>query len=255
MDFIISASTDIGIKKQTNQDSLTVKKIDTPAGKMVLAVLCDGMGGLSNGEVASASLIRAFEKWLYVDFALAFENSFDINFVSQTWNKMVVEMNNKIKQYGQQHGISLGTTVAAMLITEDQYCILNVGDSRVYEISDNLYQITNDQTLVAKEISEGILTPQEAETDPRRSVLLQCCGASMEIVPEFHYGQTKKDAAYMLCSDGFRHMISPEEIYMTLNFSTAFDEVTIKNNIDYLIDLNKQRMENDNISAILIRTF
>lgn len=255
LEFIISASTDIGIKKQTNQDSLTVKRIDTPAGKMVLAVLCDGMGGLSNGEVASASLIRAFEKWLYEDFVLAFENSFDINSVTQAWNEIVVEMNKKIQQYGQEHNISLGTTVTAMLITENQYCILNVGDSRVYEISDNLYQITNDQTLVAKEVSEGKLTPQEAETDPRRSVLLQCCGASTEVVPEFHYGQTKKDTVFLLCSDGFRHQISPEEIYLMFDPSCLIDETTMKNSIDYLIELNKQRLENDNISAILIRSF
>ena len=63
MNYIISANTDVGIVKKTNQDSLTVKVINTKQGKMVLAVLCDGMGGLAKGEVASASVIHAFDRW------------------------------------------------------------------------------------------------------------------------------------------------------------------------------------------------
>ena len=63
MNFIVSANTDIGIVKDTNQDSLSVKVINTPIGRMSFAVLCDGMGGLAKGEVASASVIRAFDTW------------------------------------------------------------------------------------------------------------------------------------------------------------------------------------------------
>ena len=61
MNYIISANTDIGIVKSTNQDSLSVKVINTSIGKMAFAILCDGMGGLEKGEVASASVIRAFD--------------------------------------------------------------------------------------------------------------------------------------------------------------------------------------------------
>ena len=255
MNFIISASTDVGIKKETNQDSLTVKKLNTLDGNMVMAVLCDGMGGLSNGETASASLIKAFEKWLNNDFESVFNGDFDINTVAQQWNKIVVDMNQKIQQYGKERNINLGTTVNAMLITESQYLVLNVGDTRAYEISDDLFQITNDQTLVAKEVAEGKLTPEQAETDPRRSVLLQCCGASATVVPEFHYGQTKLNAVYMLCSDGFRHQISADEIFSVLNPEILLNETDMKNNTDYLIELNKQRSETDNISVISIRTY
>lgn len=254
MDYIVSASSDIGIKKQTNQDSLTVKVINTPLGKMTLAVLCDGMGGLSNGEIASASVIKAFEKWLNNKLPDPTENDFDLKLVSKEWNELVVGMNQKIMQYGKEKGINIGTTVTAMLIKQDQYIVLNVGDTRAYEIYDSLYQITNDHTLIAKEIAEGRLSAQEAETDPRRSVLLQCCGASAEVAPEFHYGYPNKNAVYLLCSDGFRHQISPEEMYYTFEPSRMCDEFTMKKSIDDLIELNKQRMENDNISAILIRT-
>ena len=68
MNYIITANTDIGISKSTNQDSVLVKKLNTPQGEMVFAVLCDGMGGLDKGEVASASVIRAIDNWLMTSF-------------------------------------------------------------------------------------------------------------------------------------------------------------------------------------------
>ena len=63
MEFKIAAATDVGIKKKTNQDSLMVRHFQTHAGDMVLAVLCDGMGGFDKGEVASATVVKTFEKW------------------------------------------------------------------------------------------------------------------------------------------------------------------------------------------------
>ena len=50
MDFTASYNTDIGIKKNTNQDSLAVRIIDTPTGKAAFAIICDGMGGLAKGH-------------------------------------------------------------------------------------------------------------------------------------------------------------------------------------------------------------
>lgn len=55
MNFLVSANTDVGTVKTTNQDSLDIKVLNTVQGKMVFAILCDGMGGLANGEVASAA--------------------------------------------------------------------------------------------------------------------------------------------------------------------------------------------------------
>ena len=60
MQFKVAADTDIGIKKQTNQDSVLVKHGKCRLGEVLLAVVCDGMGGLDRGELASASVIREF---------------------------------------------------------------------------------------------------------------------------------------------------------------------------------------------------
>lgn len=255
MDFIISANTDIGIKKNTNQDSLSVKLINTSQGKMAFAILCDGMGGLDKGEVASAAVIKEFDKWVYNELPKLCNGPIEDYVIKAKWEKIVVDISERIKRYGARQGVNLGTTAVVMLLTQTRYYILNVGDSRAYEIKDQLTQITADQTFIAREIAMGRMTVEEAMLDSRRNVLLQCIGASDEVYPEMFFGPVQKDAAYMLCSDGFRHEITPEEIYAYMNPNVLYDEKSMNDNTVSLIELNKQRMENDNISVALIRTF
>lgn len=255
MDFIISANTDIGIKKNTNQDSLSVKLINTSQGKMAFAILCDGMGGLDKGEVASAAVIKEFDKWVYNELPKLCNGPIEDYVIKAQWEKIVVDISERIKRYGARQGVNLGTTAVVMLLTQTRYYILNVGDSRAYEIKDQLTQITADQTFIAREIAMGRMTVEEAMLDSRRNVLLQCIGASDEVYPEMFFGPVQKDAAYMLCSDGFRHEITPEEIYAYMNPNVLYDEKSMNDNTVSLIELNKQRMENDNISVALIRTF
>lgn len=255
MNFIVSASTDIGLTKNTNQDSYSVRVFDTRQGKVVFAVLCDGMGGLAKGEVASASLVNAFTKWADTRLPILCEKEIADGDIREDWVGLATTFNEKIKAYGRSCGVSMGTTVTAMLLTESRYYIINVGDTRAYEIADTVTVLTKDQTVVAREVELGHLTEAEAATDSRRSVLLQCVGASDEVYPDMFFGNTKLNAVYMLCSDGFRHEITGEEIYAYLNPTVMLDADGMKRNMDTLIDLNKQRQERDNISVISIRTF
>lgn len=255
MNFIISANTDIGLTKDTNQDSLSVKVINTNQGRMAFALLCDGMGGLAKGEVASATVIRAFDQWVYQELPQLCNAPIEDSVIRAQWEKIVTEQNKTIMAYGARQGVKLGTTVVALLLTQTRYYILNVGDSRVYELTDTIRQLTNDQTFVAREVSLGNMTWEQAEMDSRRSVLLQCVGASDEVYPEMLFGEVKKDAVYMLCSDGFRHEVTASEIFEKLQPAVLFDEHTMNKNTQELIELNKQRQERDNISAALVRTF
>ena len=255
MNFIVSASTDVGLTKDTNQDSYSVQVFTTCIGKVVLAVLCDGMGGLSKGEVASASVINAFRKWSEERLPLLCEKGLLEGDIQRDWMNIANVFNKKIKAYGDSYGISVGTTLTAMLLTQNRYFIINVGDTRAYEIIQNVSQLTKDQTLVAKQVELGLMDSQQAEMDPRRSVLLQCIGVLDEVLPDLYSGEVKENAVYMLCSDGFRHEISDSEMYQCLNPGVMRDADGMKQNMDYLINVNKQRQEKDNISVITIRTF
>lgn len=255
MNFIISANTDIGTVKSTNQDSLSVKVINTIQGRMAFAIMCDGMGGLEKGEVASASVIRAFDDWVKTALPQLCNEPLEDCVIRSQWEQIITEQNEKIKQYGARQGVKLGTTAVVMLLTQDRYYILNVGDSRAYELTTEIRQITTDQTFVAREVALGNMTELQAETDERRSVLLQCVGASDAVYPDMFFGEVKENAVYMLCCDGFRHEISPAEIFEKLQPGVLFDEHMMNEHSKYLIELNKQRNERDNISVALIRTF
>ena len=255
MDYLVQASSDVGISKSTNQDSLCVKIIDAGSEKLVFAVLCDGMGGLSKGELASATLVNAFARWSVERLPEIYSDGITDSIIRREWETIIESQNSKIMEYGKNNGVKLGTTVSAILITDSRYYIVNVGDTRIYELSDYIVQLTKDQTLIQREIDAGELTPEQAKTDPRRSILLQCVGASPAVYPEMFFGETKCDAVYMMCSDGFRHEITNDEIYESLSPFALLSVDDMRNNAEYLIDLNKKRMENDNISVVLIRTF
>lgn len=254
MKFLISANTDTGITKKTNQDSVLIKKIATCQGDMVFAVLCDGMGGLEKGEIASAAVVKAFDQWVDTELSQLCRQKIEDGKIRSDWETIIVDMNSNIAEYGRKQGIHLGTTVVAMLLTQSGYFLVNVGDSRIYELTDTVHQLTTDHTFVEHEISMGRMTKKEAEKDVRRNVLLQCVGASDRVYPEFVFGTPAEHAVYLLCSDGFRHEISTEEIYGSLAPDKLINQAMMYENTDKLIETVKQREERDNITVALIRT-
>lgn len=104
------------------------------------------------------------------------------------------------------------------------------------------------------EMDLGHLTWEQAQTHPQRNVLLQCVGASDEIHPDYFVGDANPDTTFILCSDGFRHVISPDEIYEKFRPELLENEDIMLQNIVSLVELNKSRKEVDNISAAVIRT-
>lgn len=256
MEYRIALQTDVGIKKETNQDSCCIKEAVTDNGTVLMAVICDGMGGLAKGEVASATLIKTFSFWFENELPEILAMPKPLDEVEHRWDRIIKEQNQNIAAYGKSLKLQLGSTITAMLILEDsKYIIVHVGDSRAYKITDtNVKAITEDQTVAAKEVRQGKLTPEQAEADPRRNVLLQCVGASRIVEPEFYYGSVASDECYMLCSDGFRHVITNEEILKAFAPSNNNTEEQMNTHITDLIELNKFRHENDNITALLIKT-
>lgn len=251
MQFAATADTDIGITKDTNQDSLLIKHADSPLGEILMAVVCDGMGGLAKGELASATVIREFARWF--DEELPYELvHVDMQVIGGKWSLMLKDLNLKILEKAQEEHLSMGTTFTGILFVGEEYVIVHVGDSRVYYLGNTLRQLTTDQTYVAREVSRGTMTPEQARTDRRRNMLLQCVGASDRLEPEIITGHSER-GAYMLCSDGFRHEVTENEIFESLNPVNLFNKDAMHANAKYLIDQAKIRQEKDNISVILIR--
>jgi len=249
--YTATADSDVGISKSTNQDSVLIKHASTDIGEVLMAIVCDGMGGLAKGELASATVIREFARWFDEDLPFELDN-LDMQVIGGKWSLMLKDLNLKILEYGTEHGTSLGTTFSGILFVGNQYVIAHVGDTRVYQIGSSLNQLTTDQTFVAREISRGTMTAEQAKTDKRRNLLLQCVGASKTVEPQVICGMVER-GAYMLCSDGFRHEITDAEMYESLNPINFMNKNAMHSNARYLIEQVKSRNEKDNISVVLIK--
>lgn len=253
MDFLLSAVTDKGVKKAVNQDAVTLKTAGYKNQKIAFAVLCDGMGGLEQGELASTTVINRFSSWFSTEFPKILKNGYTHGAVKEDWQKILLELNASLIEYGKAVHGNLGTTFVAVLIVDNRYIVANVGDSRAYMLDSDIYQITKDQSVVAREIAMGRLTEAEAETDSRKNILLQCVGATGNIEPDFFEGTIGEKNVIMLCSDGFRHKISKQEIYEYLRPDSLLSNEQAEQNIRKLTEINRQRGETDDITAVLIK--
>lgn len=254
MNFIIGYHTDVGIRKNVNQDAVLIKTAKSPYGRIGLFVICDGMGGLSLGEVASSTAIRYISSWFdeklpEIDFDIA-----DSEYIYNELSYLVSSINKKILNFGRKEKKMLGTTLTLYLSVNDKYYIMQVGDSRAYKVNGNVEQLTKDQTYVQREVDRGNLTKEEAENHPKRNVLLQCIGAREEVDPVMSTGTLEEGEVYLICSDGFYKKLHEEELEKDLNPLNLNNEEEITSKAEEIIERVKNRDERDNISAIIFKT-
>ena len=252
MKYIAAADTDIGTFKSINQDSLCVKTAETDTSSAALVMICDGMGGLSKGELASAEVVRSFADW--------FDNELPCEIDTWNWEtaarrtiKRLRMLNDKLVRYGAENNIKAGTTATGIIAVNSGYMTFHAGDTRIYKISGDLRQLTDDHTFINREIKRGNMTPDEALSNPMKNALIQCIGASGEVDPEIKFGNLESGANYMICSDGFRHVLEPKEIYDALSPKKVTTKQDMERSLRDLIDTVKKRSERDNITAALFR--
>ena len=254
MRFILSSITDPGIRKTVNQDRVYAHSFPAADGEIAFAVVCDGMGGHTQGEVASGSVMMAFANWAANTLPALPVQTIDDKIIREQWSNIIEEQNQNLRGYGVDRGITLGTTVTALLITAQRWYCVSVGDSRAYEITRALKQLTRDHSLVACEVKRGNMTAEQAEQSPKRHILLRCIGIAEQVSPDFFFGIPSPDAVYLLCSDGFRHCITDEELLASFQAGEVRDNETLAERGAAMIELNKQRGETDNISVVTVVT-
>ncbi|GKX67435.1 PP2C family protein-serine/threonine phosphatase [Inconstantimicrobium mannanitabidum] len=253
MEFLTVYHTDIGNQKSVNQDALLIKTANSSRGNVGFFVMCDGMGGLSKGEMSSATAIMTMSRW--------FEKILPTIILSNEWEEeiktsiidTIKKLNLKIKRYGEDNDLKLGTTLTILLIIENKYLVFHVGDSRAYKIEDNLYQITKDQSLVQREVDLGNITKEQAKTYPKRNILLQCIGVVSDVKIVVYEGKAEKNQIYMLCTDGFYHELDEKEIVDKLSSRDLVDEDNMYKACVDMVELVKDRGERDNISVLLVK--
>ncbi len=202
--------TDPGLARELNED--TVAWV-TPQDKTVadsrgsLALVADGMGGHAAGEVASALAADVIRR-IYFDLEGP---------VPSVLATVFTAANRAILEYAAEHPHckGMGTTCTVLAFRDRKVWLAHIGDSRAYLLRDgNLIQLSEDQTLVAKLVSAGTLTQEEADHSPMHNVILQALGTSQQMRPiigakglPLEFGDI-----LVLCSDGVSGLVPDSKI-------------------------------------------
>jgi len=195
------AATDQGLVRSNNEDSLFV-------GSRLL-VVADGMGGLPAGELASDILVQALA---------AVDDMPDPGEPLQYLLAALQTANERIEAAVADDDArdGMGTTVTAILLTDDRVAALNVGDSRCYLVRDGeLTQLTRDDTYVQALVDQGVLTPDDARRHPQRALVTQAVQGG-PFRPAGRLVPVQPGDRFLLCSDGLTDYVDDTLIAQTL---------------------------------------
>lgn len=257
MQFKYTSHQDIG-RRQVNQDSVMTLEAETEKGPVLLMSVCDGMGGLSHGEIASSAMIDALNEWFEKELPDIIYINRDEDMKTEIFSGFrtaAKRADRKIREFSGQEGIRCGTTAVALLLIHRRYYIMNIGDSRAYLYRKHMYQLTKDQTQAQMMIDNFELSEKDACTHKASSILLQCVGAGSTLEPEFQSGTVMDNDIFLLCSDGFRHKVTKDEMELAIKEEDPKTHIELLNLISYLTEVNKRRGEQDNISTTIVRVF
>lgn len=144
------------------------------------------------------------------------------------------------------HG--MGATMEVVLIDVNQAVIGHVGDSRVYHLRDGkMSLVTHDQTYVFREVAEGRMTPEQAESHPRRSELQQAVGGRVDIFPDFYTQELLPGDWLLVCSDGLSNTVKNSQIESILSKSASAAQAARR-----LVNRANQMNATDNVSVIVV---
>lgn len=244
---LFCGGTDKGLKRETNQDDFSVFSLGE---SLVVAVLCDGMGGANGGTVASSTAVKAIEEHIRkVDM-----RSFSPRNIKSILQSAVYAANARVfdKACNDDTLYGMGTTVVAAIVHEDTAYIVHAGDSRAYicnTAEKNIHQITRDHSIVQDLVESGQLTSEEAQHHPKRNVITRAVGVREEILIDYNEVVLSNSDILLLCSDGLSNFVDNDSITKILCENSA-DKCPQK-----LIALANNNGGGDNITSVIITDF
>lgn len=227
-----AARTHIGLVRASNQDALLLQP-----GKYGLYGVADGMGGHKAGDVASRMAVETVSRRLK-----------DQRPSDEMLRAGIEEANLLIyeEQLDNQALNGMGTTMT--VIWEDKRAVLlgHVGDSRAYRLRDGeLEQISQDHSMVAELVRDGVITPEEALRHPYRNIITRALGASETVDVDIREMDKRKGDRYLICSDGLSEYVREDKMRDILH-SYSLEEAA-----DIFLNLALEGGGRDNVSLVL----
>jgi protein phosphatase len=198
--------SDIGLHREDNEDAAY-------AGTRLLAV-ADGMGGHAAGEVASAAVIEALRP---------LDTQVPAGELLNALDHAVRRADNALREMVQANPSlqGMGTTLTALLWSGSQLGLVHIGDSRAYLVRDGeVFQITQDHTLVQSLLDEGKITAEEVASHPQRLLLLRALTGDHASRPDLQLREARPGDRYLLCSDGL-HVVVPADAITRILLTVA----------------------------------
>lgn len=235
-----SFRTDAGKVRLNNEDRACAL---TNSRGNILLVVCDGMGGMNKGDLASETAVN------HISEAFQEKDRFLNRFFAKQWvSRIIKEANSKIFSLASKNEQyqGMGTTMTLVLIINDYMVVAQIGDSRAYSFRNrNLTQITEDQTYVQYLYRVGKISKEEINTHPKRHVLMNALGIYPSLDLDIKVMPYMNDAI-MLCSDGLYNNVSDKDILSIIKGSDSPDQ-----KVNELISLANANGGSDNIAVIV----
>jgi protein phosphatase len=235
------------------QTSLPEPQLQVGEERADLFLVVDGMGGHHAGERASGLAVAAIEQFTLNSFRWFFgSDTADAERVLAQFQAAIRHADARIVEEAAEHPElrGMGTTVTMAFQLGAQLCVIHVGDSRAYLYRDHeLYQITEDHTVVADMVRSGALRPDEAAGHQlRHSITNVVGGPELGVKVEARALEVQDGDRLLLCSDGLTEMLTNEAIAATLDAESAPEAAAKK-----LLARANEGDANDNITLIVVR--
>jgi protein phosphatase len=233
----VVALTDVGCQRVNNEDSFGC---DPDAG---IFVVCDGMGGMAAGELASSIAVKALlEHFRQTARELTAEDRL---------HEAIIHANQQVFQIAQskQELRGMGTTMVTACVEGRRLLVGNVGDSRAYLLhGDSCAQITQDHSFVAEQVRLGSMNPEEADSSPYQSLITRAVGSAGEVEPDIFTRTLETGDVLLLTTDGLTRYADADVIAGIIKTSSSLTEACRR-----LIDTAKSRGGADNVTCLMIR--
>jgi protein phosphatase len=222
-----------GCVRDHNEDSYLVEP------QIGLWVVADGMGGHEAGEVASASIVEHLATIGIASSAPDLRARFE---------DRLSRAHAEIRRIARSRGVTIGSTVAALLAMDGRFACLWSGDSRVYLVRNAaISQISRDHTEVQELLDNGTISAAEAANWPRRNVITRAIGVNDEIDIDFQQGETLAGDIFILSTDGLTAHVSDAEI------ATSVLSATPQAACEKLLAMVLERGGSDNVTIVLVK--
>ncbi len=253
--------TDVGLERQHNEDFFVidnrVTQISDPDGMRAylrgLYILCDGMGGHAQGEVASRLAAETLATYFTEHWEDDLPTPADLEEAIRWANQTLFALNESQTRMGSGR---MGTTLILAMLQDTQLRFAHVGDSRLYRFTRcrGLEQLTTDHEVGQRAIRRGV-APEIAYALPSAYQLTQALGPrpDQSVKPEVQTIPLHEDSLFLLCSDGMTDNSVLERHYEThisplLNFQNSLEE-----GVSRLIELANAENGHDNITVVAVR--